>query len=120
MKTDQSNRMIISANSCFYESDRLNAHYYSTTSIFFFKCVLPQEHLDKTRDALSETKRLNHALTERAQNLQRAQEDSELRASELEKHNRSLKEVCQAGDYVLKNFILFYTYIKQFKVETPL
>ena len=66
----------------------------------FIMCLLAfaQERLDKTRDALSESKRLNHTLTERAQSLQRAQEDSELRGSELEKHNRTLKEVSQPGD----------------------
>uniref|UniRef100_A0A8C6NP90 Uncharacterized protein n=1 Tax=Nothobranchius furzeri TaxID=105023 RepID=A0A8C6NP90_NOTFU len=53
---------------------------------------LLQEHLDQTRDALSETKRLNHALTQQSQNFQRAQEDSDLKISELEKHSRTLKE----------------------------
>ncbi|AWP11438.1 putative rootletin-like [Scophthalmus maximus] len=53
---------------------------------------LLQERLDKTRDTLSESKRLNHMLTERTQNLERAQEDLELKTSELEKHNRTLKE----------------------------
>lgn len=56
-------------------------------------CVCPKERLDKTRDALSESKKLNHKLAEQNQNLQRAQEDLELKDSELEKHNRALKEV---------------------------
>lgn len=55
--------------------------------------MCPQERLDKTRDALSETKRQNHTLTEQTQNLQRNQEDSELKSSELEKNIRTLKEV---------------------------
>lgn len=55
--------------------------------------MCPQERLDKTRDALSESKKLNHKLTDQNQNLQRAQEDLELKDSELEKHNRALKEV---------------------------
>ncbi|KAM9762981.1 uncharacterized protein crocc2 [Menidia menidia] len=53
---------------------------------------LLQEHLDKTRDALSEKKRQNHTLTAQSQNFQRAQEDLELKLSELEKHNRTLRE----------------------------
>lgn len=57
--------------------------------------MCPKERLDKTRDALSESKKLNHKLTEQNQNLQRAQEDLELKDSELEKHNRALKEVSQ-------------------------
>lgn len=52
-----------------------------------------KERLDKTRDALSESKKLNHKLTEQNQNLQRAKEDLELKDSELEKHNRALREV---------------------------
>lgn len=64
--------------------------------------VCPQERLDKTRDTLSESKRLNHMLTERTQNLERAQEDLELKTSELEKHNRTLKEV-----RVVKVFFFF-------------
>lgn len=55
--------------------------------------MCPQERLDTTRDGLSESKKLNHKLTEQNQNLQRALEDLELKESELEKHNRSLKEV---------------------------
>uniref|UniRef100_A0A3B4GVC1 Ciliary rootlet coiled-coil, rootletin family member 2 n=1 Tax=Pundamilia nyererei TaxID=303518 RepID=A0A3B4GVC1_9CICH len=53
---------------------------------------LLQERLDKTRDALSESKRLNHMLAEQNQNLQRVQENSNFNISELEKHNRTLKE----------------------------
>lgn len=49
--------------------------------------------MDQTRNALSERKRLSHALTEQTQDLQRAREDLELKNSELEKHNRTLKEV---------------------------
>lgn len=55
--------------------------------------MCPKERLDKTRDALSESKKLNHKLTEQNQNLQRAQEDLELKESGLEKHNRALREV---------------------------
>lgn len=53
----------------------------------------PQEQLDKTRDALSGSKKLSHKLTEQNQNLQRDLEDLQVKESELEKHNRSLKEV---------------------------
>lgn len=56
----------------------------------------PQERLDKTRDALSESKKMNHKLTEQNQNLQRAREDLELKDHELEKHNQALKEVSDA------------------------
>ena len=45
------------------------------------------------REVLSESKKQNHVLAERAQNRQRAQEDSELRAAELEKQTRALQEV---------------------------
>lgn len=53
----------------------------------------PQEQLDKTRDALTGSKKLNHKLTEQNQNLQRDLEDLQVKESELEKHTRSLKEV---------------------------
>ncbi|XP_063747285.1 rootletin [Eleginops maclovinus] len=53
---------------------------------------LLQDRLDKTRDALSERKRMNHTLTEQNQSLRRAQDDLEIKCSELEKHNRALKE----------------------------
>ncbi|XP_034387086.1 rootletin [Cyclopterus lumpus] len=53
---------------------------------------LLQERLDQTRNALSDRKRLSRTLAEQTQNLQRAQEDLELQNSELEKHNRTLKE----------------------------
>ncbi|XP_061744407.1 rootletin [Nerophis ophidion] len=53
---------------------------------------LLQDLLDKSRDALSESKKLNHSLTERAQNLQRAHEDAELRNSALEKHKQALHQ----------------------------
>ncbi|XP_028300551.1 rootletin [Gouania willdenowi] len=46
---------------------------------------LLQERLDQTREALSESKILNHSL-------QRAHEDTELKYSDLEKHNRTLKD----------------------------
>lgn len=44
---------------------------------------------------MSESRNLNHKLTEQNQNLHRAHEDLELKGSELEKHNRALKEVSQ-------------------------
>ncbi|XP_034091518.1 rootletin isoform X3 [Gymnodraco acuticeps] len=53
---------------------------------------LLQERLDKTRDTLSERKRMNHTLTEQTQSLRRAQDHLEIQSSELEKHNRALKE----------------------------
>lgn len=55
--------------------------------------ICPQERLDKTRDALSESKKQNHKQTEQNQNLQRDLEDLQVKDSELEKQNRSLKEV---------------------------
>ena len=45
------------------------------------------------RDALSESKRLNHALTERAHSLQTEVETQQLEASELEKQSSALKQV---------------------------
>lgn len=57
-----------------------------------------QERLDKTWDALSESQRLKHALTEEKQSLQKAQEDSELKISELENNNRVLKEVSASAE----------------------
>lgn len=53
----------------------------------------PQEQLDKTRDALSGSKKLNHKLTEQNQNLQQGLDDLQVKDSELEKQNQSLKEV---------------------------
>lgn len=52
------------------------------------------------RESLSESKKQNHVLTERAQNLQRAQEDSELRVADLEKQTRALQEV-RGGESIL-------------------
>ena len=49
--------------------------------------------MDKTRDTLSESKSLNHVLTERTKKLERDQEESELKYSELEKQNQKMKEV---------------------------
>lgn len=52
-----------------------------------------QEQLDKMREALSGSKKLNHKLTEKNQDLQRDLEDLQVKDLELEKHNLSLKEV---------------------------
>lgn len=54
-----------------------------------------QEQLDKVRDALLNTKKQNHVLNDKLQNLLRSQDESELRITELDKHIRSLQEVTE-------------------------
>lgn len=52
-----------------------------------------QEQLDKARDALLNSKKQNHVLNDKLQNLLRNQDEFELRITELDKHIRSLQEV---------------------------
>lgn len=58
-----------------------------------------QEQLDKVRDVLLDTKKQNHILNDKLQNLMRSQDGSELRIIELDKHIRSLQEVAQIHAY---------------------
>ncbi|XP_077573161.1 uncharacterized protein crocc2 [Stigmatopora nigra] len=53
---------------------------------------LLQGRLDETRNALVDSKKLNHSLTEHSQNLEKNRNDLGMRNSELEKHNKSLQQ----------------------------
>ncbi|KAK0137901.1 Zinc finger BED domain-containing protein 1 [Merluccius polli] len=56
-----------------------------------------QEQLDTLRDALSESKRLNHALTERTHNLQTALEQQTSTLQEMSNVRQALKRQKEAG-----------------------
>lgn len=69
-------------------------HVWIDACSYLSVCVIcAQERLDKTREALTNSRKQNHGLSERLQTLQRSQEESELRVSELDKQTRGLQEV---------------------------
>lgn len=75
------------------EGNKLNGKENGTIFVWV------QEQLDKARDTLLDSKKQNHVLNDKLQNLLRNQDDSELRITELDKHIRSLQEVAQIHVY---------------------
>jgi hypothetical protein len=60
-----------------------------------------QEQLDALRDGLSESQRLNQALTERALSLQTALETQQLEAAERQKQSSALKQVTTGPVFII-------------------